>query len=442
MRPETASATPAACPVDHGAAATPHWDEEVGRFSRMPGSSRAAWALSFGLARGMFRVNARRGNLIARMEVDPDLRADPFPAYDTVRESGVFMRGGPVVATASHPAATQILRSSAFGVSDGQAPFPPLLRRMISVVKDPAALGPVDPPSLLAVDPPLHTRYRRLVTKAFSAKSVISREAQVQAVADRLLDRIEDSGARDIDLVEQYSALLPVAVISDILGVPEDMSERLLEWGNGAAMSLDPGLSWRQYRTVVECLRNLTAWFDEHIAALRKDPGDDLLSHLVQLDGQDRLTDVELRATGLLVLGAGFETTVNLLGNAVQLFGENPDQLEIVREDPRRWDNAVDEVLRYESPVQITLRQAYSDSVVEGADVAAGESVILMLGGANRDPKVFDDPHTFDVLRPNASDHLAFSSGAPPFNSSMETGRRPTASGVTVNRRTWPSQTE
>lgn len=410
--PESPASVAGTCPVDHAAMATPHWEKEIGRFSKVPGSTRAAWMLSFGLPRAMFRAQARKGSLIARLQVDPGLRANPFPGYEDIRDKGIIVRGGPIAATATHSVATQILRSSSFGVSDGQAPFPPLMRRMINAVSDPGALGPIDPPSLLAIDPPLHTRYRKLVTRAFSAKSVTSREEMVQDVADRLLDRLERSGSSSTDLVANYTSLLPVAVICDILGVPEDMHANLLEWGNGAAASLDPGLTWKQYKVVVDSLRKLSTWFDQHVETLRRNPGDDLLSTLAQLDGKDRLTNVELRATGLLVLGAGFETTVNLMGNAVDLFAQHPDQLGIVRDDPGTWDNAIEEVLRYESPVQLTLRQAYVDAVIDEAGISAGESVILMLGGANRDPQVFDDPHTFDVTRANAADHLAFSSGA------------------------------
>jgi cytochrome P450 len=202
-----------------------------------------------------------------------------------------------------------------------------------------------------------------------------------------------------------------VAVIADLLGVPERTRPDLLRWANDAASTLDPALTWRQYRAALAGVRSLHAWFADHVQALRRDPGEDLLSQLALLEGEDALTDVELHATGLLVLGAGFETTVNLIGNAVHVLATHPDQREVLRADPDLWGNAVDEVLRYESPVQLTLRTAYRDLEIQGHAVPTGRPVLVMLGGANRDPAVFDDPHRFDVTRPNAGAHLAFSSG-------------------------------
>lgn len=411
MRPESSPALPATCPVDHGTVAPARWEEPAHKLSKLPGSDRLAWLLSYGLSTGIIGYGARRGDLIARLQMDPELRREPFAAYDEVRAIGPVMHGRGISATADHAAATQILRSHEFGVGGGSGQFPEPLRRLLDKVIDPLARGPVDAPSLLALDPPLHTRYRRLVTRAFTAREVTGREELVQATADRLLDRIVASGRKNFDLVDSYTALLPVAVISDILGVPEPMQQQILEWGNAAAFTLDPTLSWRQYRQSTRALRGLAGWFDEHIDGLRRNPGDDLLSQLAALEGADRLSSLELRATGLLVLGAGFETTVNLMSNGVQLFSEHPEQLEVLRDDPSHWDNAVEEVLRFESPIQVTLRQAYADVEVNGVRVPAGRPVVVMLGGTNRDPAVFGDPHTFDVLRSNASDNLAFSSG-------------------------------
>jgi cytochrome P450 len=149
-----------------------------------------------------------------------------------------------------------------------------------------------------------------------------------------------------------------------------------------------------------------------HIDRLRANPGDDLLSRLVTLDSDgDRLTDKELMATAGLLLAAGFETTVNLLGTGTHLLVTHPDQLAILREDASLWPNAVDEMLRYESPVQNTARWAAQEVEICGVTVPRGMLVITMIGGANRDPEVFEEPERFDVRRPNARDHLSFSAG-------------------------------
>jgi cytochrome P450 len=151
----------------------------------------------------------------------------------------------------------------------------------------------------------------------------------------------------------------------------------------------------------------------EHLRTLRRNPGNDLLSQLVTAADEDgtRLTEQELLSTALLVFGAGFETTVNLIGNGAALLFAHPDQRRLLAEDPTHWPNAVDEVLRVESPVQRTGRRARRDTVVAGVPVGRGELLITVLAAANRDPRVFDDPHTFDVTRPDARDHVAFSSG-------------------------------
>ncbi len=358
------------------------------------------------MPRGLLRLSVRSGDLIARAVGDPALGDDPFAVYDAVRAHGPIARGRGISATASHSAANAVLRSEAFGVAAGHGELSPWARRMLDFVAEPGALGPLSPPSLLAIDPPEHTRYRRLVARVFTPRAIAALAPRVTRVAEELLDGLPDR----FDLVERYAARLPVAVISDILGVPADMRDRVLRCGDGIAVMLDPGLSWRQYRTATRALRELSEWFDDHIARLRRDPGDDLLSNLARLDGADRLTDVEMRATGLLVLGAGFETTVNLIGNAVALLEAHPDQLAVALEQDL-WPGVVEETLRYDSSVQFTLRQAYTDTEVAGTPVTTGTGIVVMIGGANRDPAVFAEPHRFDVTRGNAAEHLAFSGG-------------------------------
>ena len=215
-----------------------------------------------------------------------------------------------------------------------------------------------------------------------------------------------------VDVVEAYCAKLPVAIISDILGVPPEDREAVLRFGEDAAPSLDFILPWPQFRRTERGLVAFDAWLSGHIERLRRRPGDDLLSQLIAAtDGEGRLDDHELRATAGLVLAAGFETTVNLLGNGIWLLLRHPDQLARLRADPSLWPTAVDEALRLESPVQMTARIAREDTELGGVTMARGDMVILLLAAANRDPAVFEDPTVFDVGRPNAGRHLAFSGG-------------------------------
>ncbi len=374
-----------------------------------PVRSWATWALGHGIGKAFLKSGAKRGDLLARLLADPELNADPFRAYDEVRAAGPVLTTKIMSGTASHTVVNQVLRSSAFGVAGGHGELPPLSRRVLSRLVDPEALGPMDPPSLLGVDPPDHTRYRRLVAREFTVRSVAGLEPRITAVAESLLDRV--SGEDTFDLVESFASQLPVSVIADLLGVPEDAQASILAWGDDAAKLLDPSLGWRDYRAAERGARHLNAWFAQHILNLRAHPGDDLLSRLATMEGEDRLDDRELRGVGLIVLAAGFETTVNLIGNAVVQLDSHPDQLDVARQRPDAWNGVVEEVLRFDSPVQMTLRSTYEDVEIEGHAFNAGEPVVLFLGGANRDPAVFDDPHRFDVTRPNASEHLSFSSG-------------------------------
>lgn len=271
-------------------------------------------------------------------------------------------------------------------------------------------LNPVEAPSLLAVEPPDHTRYRKLVTRVFTARAVEKLRVRTEEIAASLLADIPAD--RPVDLVEAYCAKLPVEVISEILGVPEKDRGLVLRLGGGAAPSLDMGLSWRDFRDVEDSLDEFDAWLGDHLGHLRKHPGDDLFSQLVQAsDDGGQLTERELKATAGLVLAAGFETTVNLLGNGIRLLDDHPEQLQLLRDDPTGWPNAIEETLRFDPPVLLTGRQVGRDTEILGQHLKEAELVITVLAGANRDPKVFTDPNRFDIQRANARDHVSFSAG-------------------------------
>ena len=189
---------------------------------------------------------------------------------------------------------------------------------------------------------------------------------------------------------------------------------RILQFGELAAPSLDVGLTWPQYRQVQRGIAGFNCWLVDHLQQLRRRPGDDLMSQLIQASdsGPDtHLDEAELQGIAGLVLAAGFETTVNLLGNGIRLLLDAPEQLHKLRDRPQLWPNAVEEILRLESPVQLTGRVARQRTVVAEKPVAPGQLVVVYLAGANRDPAVFADPHRFDVERDNAGKHLAFSAG-------------------------------
>ncbi|MGA8332361.1 MAG: cytochrome P450, partial [Mycobacterium sp.] len=259
-----------------------------------------------------------------------------------------------------------------------------------------------------------HTRYRKTVSSVFTQRAVAALRDGVEQTAESLLDELSrEPGV--VDIVDRYCAQLPVAIISDILGVPDRDRQRILEFGELAAPSLDFGLPWPQYRRVQRGLAGFNFWLDEHLGQLRRSPGDDLMSQLIRKaesgSPETYLDEAELRAVAGLVLAAGFETTVNLLGNGIRMLLDRPEHLRTLGQRPELWPNAVEEILRLESPVQLTARFALKDTEVAGKQVNQGELVVVYVAAANRDPAVFADPNRFDIERDNAGRHLAFSGG-------------------------------
>ena len=375
-----------------------------------PARTVVRWAVKHGLPAVYLQRGARRGDPVGRLLRDPSVRDEPYGLYEEIRARGPVSLGSIGLVTASHSVAADILRSDRFGVGWDRSTAPGLIRWALRFGDELDATGVAEPPSMLVVDPPDHTRFRRLVSRAFTPRATAAFEPVVQRTADALLDALE---LRDgpVDLIETYAAQLPVLVIAELLGVPTERREDFLRWGAAAAATLDPGLPFRRYVAAERALRAMHAFLREHFARLRREPGEDLVSRLVGLPDDEALTERELHATVMLLLGAGFETTVNLLGNGVVLLDAHREQGDALRADPTGWDRAVEEVLRHDSPVQITGRSAKDGAVLAGRALRPGTRVTVLLGAANRDPEVFADPARFDITRPNARDHLAFSAG-------------------------------
>lgn len=383
----------------------------TGRLDRVRDTGRSAvrWGVLHGLPSLMIRAGARRGDLQAMMIRAASAGASPWEVIERIRAEGPLVGAPRSVISVDHAVVREILTSSSLRTGTPATMVTPLGR--LALATRPPWLHPLEPPSLLATEPPEHTRYRKLVTRVFTARAVEGLRERTEQIADQLLDRLDEQ--RDpVDLVGQYCSLLPVAVIAEILGVPASEHLRVLDLGDRAASSLDFGVGWRRYRTTERGLRDFDAWLGRHLDRLRHEPGDDLLSQLVHAcDEEGRLTPQELRATAGLVLAAGFETTVNLLGNGIRLLHDHPDQLRLALGDPALWPNVVDEVLRMDPPVLITGRVAAEEVRIAGRPLPTGAFASTVLAGANRDPAVFAEPATFDVARANARDHLSFSSG-------------------------------
>jgi cytochrome P450 len=373
---------------------------------------RIRWFALHSVVRSLSKFGLRSGDPQARLIADPAVRENPGAFADELRDKGPLIRCRAVLMTCDHGVAHELLRSDDFRVSVLGGNLPKPLRWIVQKT-DPGLLHPLRPPSLLTVEPPDHTRYRKLVSSVFTPRAVATLRERVEETATALLDQLDGNGNGDVvDIVDRYCSQLPVAIIGDILGVPDEDRPSILHYGEMGAPSLDIGLSWQQFQQVNEGIVGFSSWLARHLEVLRSNPGEDLMSQIIKAsDEGPRLDTEELQALAGLVLAAGFETTVNLLGNGIRLLLDAPEHLETLAARPQLWPNAVEEILRLESPVQMSARVACRDTDVAGIRVQEGELVILYLAGANRDPNVFTDPHRFDIERDNAGRHLAFSGG-------------------------------
>ena len=263
--------------------------------------------------------------------------------------------------------------------------------------------------SMLDLDPPDHTRLRSLVSKAFTPRSIAELGPRIQEIVDELLDGVEEKDS--FDLIDSFAFPLPVIVIAEMLGVPAQDLEQFKEWSNDIVLSLEPILSEEQRVRFRRSEEELYAYFEGIIAQRRQFPQDDLISALLAAEDEgDRLSHQELLATLLLLLVAGNETTRNMIGNGMLALLRNPEELRRLRDDPDLLDSAIDELLRYDSPVQLDGRTLVEDVEMGGKRLRAGQQVVAVIGAANRDPAAFSNPDRLDIGRQEKS-HISFGRG-------------------------------
>jgi len=335
----------------------------------------------------------------------PEFHANPYPFYHALREKDPVHQSplGFWVLTRYDDVVTS-LRDPRYG-RDGFAP-------LIEAVYGPETAEGNLPRSMLMRDPPDHTRLRSLVNKAFTPRVIEGMRARIQMIVERLLDKVQD--ARSMDVIDDLAYPLPVTVICEMLGVPLDDHEAIRGWSSDIARSLDaiglladPEIVARG----VAARRNLTDYFRRLLPERRKHPQADLLSLLIAVEEQgDKLNEGELLAMCLLLFIAGHETTVNLIGNGTLALLEHPDQMAKLRDDPTLIASAIEELLRYDSPVQWTARITNSGVEVGGRTIPSGSMVIAAIGAANRDPRHFQDPDRLDIVRAD-NRHVSFGFG-------------------------------
>lgn len=335
---------------------------------------------------------------------------DPYPTYERLRRHGPILRhdSGLWLIT-DYATCADVLRDTRWGHADrdptGSSAQAPAMRVRVFPDLD------TDPWPFMRQNPPDHTRVRALVNKAFTPRMVDGFESRIEQLATTLIHDM--AGAGEVDLVTAFAAALPIRSICARLGIPERDWIPLRDWSMEYARGFDPGFATApgQFEACERAAYHLRDYFTELVGLRRRAPADDLISELVAArDGGDFLSDEELVVTAALLLSAGNETSISLLGNAALTLLRHPDRLAWFRDHPSAQATAIEELLRHDSPFQFGDRVAMTDLTVHGEQIAAGDRALVLVGSANRDPDAFDQPDTLNLTRhPNR--HLCFGTG-------------------------------
>lgn len=328
---------------------------------------------------------------------------NPFPHYDRLlREAPVLPQPDGSVLICRHADLNAIYRDTALYISDKKLAFAP-------------KFGPGSPlfehhtTSLVFNDPPLHTRVRRIMTSALTPKALARMEPGLIATVDHLLEELGPTP----DLIDDYASCIPVQIIGNLLDVPMEERGPLRDWSLAILGALEPTLSSAELDAGHTAVREFKDYLQDLVARRRATPGDpetDVLTRLIAGDDGGQLTEIELIQNCIFILNAGHETTTNLIGSALALLHDHPDQKARLLAEPALIGPCIEEVLRFRSPNQFGNRETTSPVSLGGVEIAAGSNLHLCIGAANRDPEAFDHPTEFDIARkPNR--HLAFAGG-------------------------------
>jgi cytochrome P450 len=340
--------------------------------------------------------------------LSPEFIRDPYPHYARLRSTDpMHLAPHGLYLASRHAEASLVLRDKRFGkdfVERSTRRYGP------KIMEEPIFRSMSR--WMLQRDPPDHARLRGLVVKAFTARRVEDMRPRIQQIVDETLDRLAERG--HMDLIEDFAFRLPVTIICDMLGIPEDHREVFYTSSRNGGRLLDPvPLSPAEIAEANAGNAMAQMYFQQLFELRRKNPGDDLTTQLVQAEEDgSKLSNEELTANIILLFGAGHETTVNLIGNGLLALHRHPDQLALLKANPALITNAIEEFLRYDSSVQMSGRVTLEDiDDLGGKKIAKGETVLCLLGSANRDPAVYpDQPDRLDITRPNVRP-LSFGGG-------------------------------
>lgn len=336
---------------------------------------------------------------------DPEVHRDPYPFYRRLRSKDpVHLSEAGVWLLTRYDDAVLALRDPRFSNDHSQAE---------SRYRDANPLSSFMQVVMLFRDPPDHTRLRTLVNKAFTPRVAESLRPRIDKIVEDILDGVTEAGAMDV--ISDLAYPLPVIVICELLGIPREDLQQIREWSRTLVRTIDPIPSQEALDNMVlevaPAALQLGTYFQQLLAERRETPHDDLLSRLIGAEeGGDRLSEEELLAMCGLLLIAGHETTMNLIGNGTYALLQDPNALKKLRADPPLIRSAVEELLRYDSPVQLTARTLLEDVEIGGKKIRARQQAIVLLGAANRDPERFESPESLDLTRSD-NHHLAFGAG-------------------------------
>jgi cytochrome P450 len=336
----------------------------------------------------------------------PEGRADPYRYYSQMRDTAPISRTvlGPLLIH-TYEDCLAVLRDPRLG--RGAQDMGQLSNAFGADTALAQLMAQVSAHNMLLADPPDHTRLRQLVSRAFTPRHMESLRPAIHGLVDDLLDALAQGG--DVEFMSEFALPLPMAVIGELVGVPTSERSELQPYVRAAATAIEPILTDEEANAAIEAYVHLGSYFDALLEERRRTPADDLLSVLAQApEKDDRLTNEEVVSTAILLFAAGFETTTNLLGNGLLALLRHPDQLERWRREPELAPSAVEELLRWDSPVQMNMRAALEPAEVRGERIEAGERIVVLQGAANHDPARFADPEHLDLAR---ADNIPLSFG-------------------------------
>lgn len=342
--------------------------------------------------------------------LSPAFRNNPYPTYEMLRASSPILYAEDLNMwfISAYEDVSTLLRDHRFGRSIDHV----LTREQRGLPPKPAHLAPfnkLSEHSMFDKEPPDHTRLRSLVHKAFTPRRVENLRGQIQTITDQLLDAVQERGT--MDMLADFAVPLPVTVIAELLGIPESDRHLLRPWSQDIVTMYELDHTQEQEHRAIQAAVEFSAYLRDLARERREHPQDDLITALalVQEEG-DRLTEDELVATCVLLLNAGHEATVNVIGNGMFALLSNPDQFDLLKRQPDAVPTAVEEMMRYDTPLQLFRRWVLEDVTYKGHQFKQGTEIALLFGSANRDPARFDNPDVLDVTRRD-NPHISFSLG-------------------------------